>query len=259
MSKRPEEQTEHNLELERAVGTSARQKAVARIREPDRAGKAEARLQRDIGKVRTAKSLGWSREQALEELGWSRSRFLKAEQEMVRQEVRYWQSTRPELRFAEYKAQIEMLCAELGDIMGRYAVKANNPQVLVSAVKVRAELLNKLIETGQSMGLIKQAPRKVEFDARIDVNKSTREIQLQVQAELRKINQLIEDPLDRPLTGVSRVLMEKLNPERRVIDVEAEPEAPPRGTTERVLTSPRRGRGGSSQDGPGPTPPDPRT
>ena len=215
--------SEKKADLEMAIATSTRQEAIRSVREDDRSSYGTmTQLQRDVAKIRTCKAIGWSRERSMRELGWGLARFLKAEHEMLDEEIRYWQHTRPEVCFADYKNKIELMVSELGDVMTKMAIAQNNPQVFVSSVKIRGELLNRMIEKGQDMGLIKRAPKQIEFDAKIDMTKSVREIQIQIQAELQKVNELLVDPREVEPTGVQAAILNRLDPERRMLEAKAE-------------------------------------
>lgn len=214
---------DNSLELEHAIATSSRQEAIRSVREEQHPEtyRNMTQLQRDVAKIRTCKGIGWNRERTMRELSWGLSRFLKAEREMMEEEIRYWQQTRPEVCFAEYKNRIELMVAELGDVMAKMATAQNNPQVFVSSVKVRGELLNRMIEKGQDMGLIKRAPKQIEFDAKIDMTKSVKEIQIQIQAELNKVNDLLDDPRATEPTGVEAAILKRLDPRRRIVEAQA--------------------------------------
>lgn len=213
-TKQPE--TASNLEV--AIASSARQRAIRTVREDDRSSiEGISQLQRDVAKVRSGRALGWDRERVLRETGWSLSRYLKAEQQMYDDEIRYYQQTRPEIMFGDFKARMDLLINQLNDVMGQLSVSTHNPQVFVSAVKVQGELLNRVMEMGQEMGLVKRAAKKIEFDAKIDMTQSVRQIHLQIQTQLKKVNEMLVDPFEIP--GTHDVLFQRLDPARRLAEV----------------------------------------
>lgn len=222
-----EKESDGQLRFEKAIATSSRAEAIREVRgTAAEVYDGATQLQRDVSKLRTSKALGWSRERIMRETGWQLTRFLKAERQMMDDELRYWQQTRPEVCFSDYKNKIELMVSELGDVMSDLAVARNNPQVFVSSIKVRGDLLNKMIEKGQEFGILTRVAKKIEFDAKIDVTQSVHEIQVQIQTELQKVNDLLEDPAERVLSPAGSALMKRLDPRQRVIDAEAA-EVPP--------------------------------
>lgn len=166
------------------------------------------RRRRDLVQYRACTALGWSREQILEETGWSLQRLQALEQITKDEDRRIWNQVDPVNIYADYREQ-QLLCAhELEDLA---VVFRNGKQfsALVSAIKARSEVFDKIIKIGQELGLIKRAAREVNLRGSVDVRSlSIAELRVHLSKEVSGLRRMLEPP--KSVGGVAGVVLQRV-------------------------------------------------
>ena len=220
----PEQDEELSLEFieKEHAGARARAKRIARDGLPDLPANAKLdERKRDAAQYRAGISLLWDRERILQETGWSLQRFLAVERFVRDEDKRLMDNVDPRAVFSEYRTQQLQAAAELEDLaeIFRHSRQFN---ALVSAVKARSDILDKVIKTGQELGIVKRAAREVNVTGQIDFKSmSIRELRVHLRQEMTEVRELLAPPEE--VGGLAATVL------ARVLGAPEEPEAPGNG------------------------------
>jgi len=190
-----------------------------------------------LARYRACKALLWPREQILEETGWS-LQYLMSVERVAREEDReqLQSGADPVDIFAEYREAQLLAARELEDLA---QIFRNSKQfsALVGAVKARSEILDKIIKTGQELGLIKRAAKEVHVRGKVDYEKlSIKELRVTLRREVDSMQRMIRGTPGERLPGPAAAVLRRVlpavtePPAGEVVEVPPEePAAPPRG------------------------------
>jgi len=198
-------------QIERKVaGARARALRIAREGLPPLPENAEIReRKKEIAQYRAGVSLLWDRERILQETGWSLQKFMAVERSVADEDRRLTEEVDPRLVFSEYKLRQLQAAQELEDLAQVFR-HSRQFSALVSAVKTRAEILDKIIKFGQDLGVIKRAAREVNVNAQVDFRSmSVTELRVHLRQEVAELETLLGAPARANPTAnavLSRVL-----------------------------------------------------
>lgn len=193
-----------------ATGARAETKELARrgppVLEP-RADVGERR--RQMAQYRACVALMWSREKILEETGWSTNLLLAVEKHVEEDDRRLHSDVDPRTLFAEYKLQQLQAARELENLAETFRA-LRQYTALVAAVKTRSDILDRIVKTGQELGVVKRAAREVTLTGRVDfASMSVEELRIHLVRERGEVERLLEPaPAVRGVAGavLARVL-----------------------------------------------------
>ena len=170
-----------------------------------------------VAQYRACRALLWTREQILEETGWSRQ-WLLAVERFAREEdsVLLERGADPVEVFTEYREAQLLAARELEDLAQIFR-SSKQFSALVGAVKARSEILDKIIKTGQELGLIKRAAKEIRVRGKVNYEeKSIKELRLLLRGEFEEMQRLIRAPGETVSGPAAAVL-------RRVLPAAAKP------------------------------------
>jgi hypothetical protein len=207
-----EEREELSLEaIETAkAGARARAKRVARL--GVRGLKKNQELnqkKKDAVQYRACRALLWERERILLETGWSLQWFMSIEKYVVDEDRRLWSETDSRSVFASYREQQLQITSELEDLSEIFR-GSKQFSALVSALRTRADVLDRIIKTGQDLGIIHKTAKQVEVSGTVDVTQlDVKELRVHITKQVDEINRLLI-PVDggagHPATAVMKQL-----------------------------------------------------
>jgi hypothetical protein len=238
------------IEKERS-GARARTKRIVREGLPALPANAEINeRKKEIAQYRAGVSLLWDRERILQETGWSLQRFLAVERAVREEDRRLAEEIDPRVVFSEYRLQQLQAAQELEDLAEVFR-HSRQFSALVSAVKTRSDILDRVVKTGQELGVIKRAAREVNVNAQVDFRSmSVRELRVHLRREMAEVRDLLgaePEPSGLAQTVLSRVLSGG--------EPAAAPDPPRSGRRRRVkrLASRPQAPAGAAEPTPGPT------
>lgn len=222
------------IELDRA-GARARTRRIAREGLPELPANAEvSERKKEAAQFRAGLAMMWDRERILQETGWSLQKFLAVERWCKEEDERLARALDPAAVWSEYRLQQLQAARELEDLAEIFR-RSKQFSALVGAVKARSEILDKIVKTGQDLGLIKRAAREVNITGEVDfTSMSVQELRVHLHREVRGLQDLLTPPIDISSGPAGRVLERVLAPPG-----EPAPETPPEGQGE---VKPRPGR-----------------
>lgn len=181
------------LEVEEtlAAGARARTKRMAeRGIAKTKAGQQLTQIQKDAARYRAFLRLMWPRERILQETDWTLRQMMAIERYVQEEEVRLWGSQRPEYLFAEYREQQYLMIEELADV-ARTMAKTGQHQAMVSALKARSDILDRVIKTGQDLGVIPKRPQEVNVRSEVK-SLSAQEVRIRLMDECGELREYLE-------------------------------------------------------------------
>lgn len=207
-----EEEEDLSLEaIERAkAGSRARAKRVARIGLRGLKRNQELNQKRkDAIQYRACRALLWERERILLETGWSLQWMMSIEKYVQDEDRRLWSETDSRSIFASYREQQLQIAAELEDISEIFR-GSKQFSALVSALRTRADVLDRIIKIGQELGVIHKTPKQVEVSGTVDITQlNATELRVHITQQIEEINRLLI-PVDggesHPASAVMRQL-----------------------------------------------------
>jgi len=173
-----------------------------------------------IAQYRACRALLWTREQILEETGWSRQ-WLASVERLAREEdsVLLEKGADPVEIFTEYREAQLLAARELEDLAQIFR-SSKQFSALVGAVKARSEILDKIIKTGQELGLIRRAAKEIRVRGKVNYEtKTIKELRLLLRGEFEEMQRLIRAPgevVSGPAAAVLRRVLPPANAESAV-------------------------------------------
>lgn len=166
-----------------------------------------SKMKKDAAQYRACIALLWDEARVLTETGWSRQ-YLIAVQGHVDAEDREANSKRdPRLVFAEYTQRQIQCVRELEDLSEIFRAERQF-SALVGAVKARSEIIERMLRTGQELGVISKAAKKVEVGGEVHVDVTTlsvHELKVHVAKEMEEMNKLLGLPRISASSGAGAV------------------------------------------------------
>lgn len=213
-------------------GARARAKRIARTGLGKIAANQEMNTKRKAAvRFRMARALMWDRERILIETGWSLQWFMSVEKYVNDEDRRVWSETDSRTLFATYREQQLQIVRELEDLSAIFR-KSKQFNALVTASRTRADVLDRIIKTGQELGVIHKTAKQVEINAAVDVTTlSVAELRIHVQEQIGKITDMIE--VKSAPAGAAGVVYERMQRQLDVAqgeDLEPEPKVTARVT-----------------------------
>lgn len=139
---------------------------------------------------RAARALGWSREETLARTRWSLQWYMSIEKHVIDEDRRIWSETDSRNVFAAYREQQLQLSAELADLAQIFR-GSKQFSALVAAMRTRSEILDKIVKTGQDLGVITRAAKKVEVSGEVDVSQlNVDELRVHISSQVEEISSL---------------------------------------------------------------------
>lgn len=168
---------------------------------------------------RACRALCWSKTQILKETGWSHQWYLSVKKAAEKQDREIWGrgGADPIRVFVEYREQQLLAVKELEDLAIAFR-QSSQFSALVSAIKTRSEILDKILKTGQDLGVIKRSAREVKITGGVEIKGMTlAQLQVTLSKEMSGLRQLL-GPAKPELSGPAAKVLQ------RVLDVPAEVE-----------------------------------
>jgi hypothetical protein len=205
------------------AGARARSKHIARKGLPKLASNATlSQRKQEAARYRACIGLMWSREQILAETGWSLQQFLAIERYVRDEDRQLADEVDPRITFSNYKLMQYQAARELEDLAEVFR-HSRQFSALVTAIKARSDILDRVIKTGQDLGIVKRAAREVNVNAKIDFRSmNVSELKVHLSNEIKEVNDLfVEEP---KIFGPATVVLDNiLNNKREVIETNSEP------------------------------------
>jgi|GEM_PF-2802365 len=244
MSNEDEDQVALRHEL--AELTGPRQEAMKLVREglPDTPEfRKYNQLQRDAVRYRMGLALMWDRETMLRETGWSLKRLGAVERHVLDEEVKNWGGKRNENIYAEYRLTMGIISQETASLGSTFRANRQYDRLL-PVLKMQADILDRLIKTGQELGVIDKAAQKIEVNSKVETrNLTITEMRARIVDELEHTRMLIEsDPRVIEIEGPAGTVFNKMLAEPDD-EPASEPDEPKARKTVRV---PRKAKRSSS-------------
>lgn len=180
------------IEKERA-GARARAKRIVREGLPALPANAELReRKKEAAQYRAGISLLWDREQILQETGWSLQKFLAVERYVREEDRRLAEEIDPKIVFAQYRLRQFQAAQELEDLAEVFR-HSRQFSALVSAIKTRSDILDRVVKMGQELGVVRRAAREVNVNAQVDFRSmSVRELRVHLSQEVAEVRDLLD-------------------------------------------------------------------
>jgi hypothetical protein len=163
---------------------------------------------RDAVQYRACRALLWERERILHETGWSLQWLMSIENYVDAEDRRIWSETDARVVFATYREQQLQIAKELEDL-GKIFRKSKQFSALVSSCRTRAEVLDRLVKTGQELGVIHKTAKQVEISGQVDITKlDVKELRVHITRQVSEVQALLG--ADAPEGGASNAVMKRL-------------------------------------------------
>jgi hypothetical protein len=209
-------------------GARARSKSIARRGLPrGRKNQELSAKNRDAAQFRACRALLWDRERILHETGWSLQWLMSIEKFVADEDRRIWSETDARTLFATYRDQQFQIAAELEDLAEIFR-GSKQYSALVSSLRTRADVLDRVVKTGQELGIIQRTAKQVEVSGQVDITQlDVRELRVHIEHQLSEVHSLLGSPASELGAGaagaVKRLERNFAGEEREAIEVEAEP------------------------------------
>lgn len=179
-----------------------------------KAGLQLSQIQKDAARYKAFTRLMWPRERILQETDWTLRQLMAIENFVQEEEIRLWGSQRPEYLFAEYREQQGLLIEELADV-ARIMSKTGQYQAMVSALKARSDILDRIIKTGQDLGVVPKRPQEVNVNSTTrNLSLSVQEVRFKLQEECGELRDLLEgEGKPKKVTGAASAVLRKITGE----------------------------------------------
>jgi hypothetical protein len=173
-------------------GARARTKRIARIGIRGLRKNQELNQKRkDAAQYRACRALLWERERILQETGWSLQWFTSIEKFVSDEDRRMWAETDARQVFASYRDQQLQIAGELEDLTEVFR-GSKQFSALVTALRTRADVLDRIVKTGQELGVIHKASKHVEVSAKVDVTQlDVKELRVHITKQVAEIERLL--------------------------------------------------------------------
>lgn len=229
-----EELTLESIESAKA-GARARTTRIARIGIRGLRKNQEMNQKRkDAVQYRACRALLWDRERILQETGWSMQWFISIEKYVADEDRRVWSETDSRAIFSTYREQQLQIAAELEDLTQVFR-GSKQYSALVSALRTRADVLDRIVKCGQELGVIHKTAQQVEVTGSVDVTQlDVKELRVHITRQVEEIERLLvpaEGDAEHPARSVMKRLEASFTRSERV---EEEPEEPERKRSLRV-------------------------
>lgn len=150
-----------------------------------------SQMKKDIAQYNAGTALLWDREKFLQESGWSVQKLSAVENSIVKENRRKYSKIDPKIVFNEYKIQQMQAAAELMDIALEFKNSRQYPS-LVSAIKTRSDILDKIIKVGQDLGVINRSAKEVNINQNMNIQSmSISELKVTMKKELSDMKEMI--------------------------------------------------------------------
>lgn len=230
MTKKSEAEQEVSLELiEKAkAGARARQKSIARRGLPiGRKNQELSAKNRDAAQYRACRALLWNRERILHETGWSLQWLMSIEKYVADEDRRVWSETDARNLFAAYRDQQLQIAAELEDLSEIFR-SSRQYNALVASLRTRADVLDRIVKTGQELGVVTRSAKQVEVSGQVDITQlDVKELRIHIEHQLSEVRALLGSTDAQLGSGSASAVMKRLESQftgkPAVIEVEAEP------------------------------------
>lgn len=192
----PKAQAEEEVNLrlieESKGGARARTEKVARTGLPrGRQNQEMNQKRRDAVQYRACRALLWEREQILHETGWSLQWLMSIENYVAEEDRRVWQETDARSIFSVYREQQLQVAKELEDL-GKIFRRSKQFSALVSSCRTRAEIIDRIVKTGQELGIIHKTARQIEVTGNVDITQlDVQELRVHISRELESVSALL--------------------------------------------------------------------
>lgn len=141
---------------------------------------------------RTARALNWSRERILQETDWSLQWLMTVERYVQEEDREHWSETDPRTLFATYREQQMQVVRELEDLAEVFR-GGRQHSALVASLKTRADIVDRIVKTGQELGVISKQPKQVEVQATVDITTlPVEDLKAHIRAQVEEIATLLE-------------------------------------------------------------------
>lgn len=224
-----EEEVNLRLIEESRAGARAKSEKLARFGLPRGNPNQEInQKKKDAVQYRACRALLWERETILHETGWSLQWLMSIENYVAEEDRRVWSETDSRVVFATYREQQLQIAKELEDL-GKIFRKSKQFSALVSSARTRAEILDRLVKTGQELGVIHKTAKQVEVHGSVDITQlDVKELRVHISRELETVSALLGSNASTA-GGSAAAVMKRL---------EASFEAPIEATAEVVESKP---------------------
>jgi len=194
-----------------ATGSRARTKRIARKGLPELQDNARIeKRKRDAAQYRAGVALLWDRERILQETGWSLQRLMTVERYVNDEDKHLASDLDPRILWSKYRLRQLQAASELEDLIEIFKT-SRQYNALVSAVKARSEVLDKIIKTGQELGVISRAAREVNLRSQIDVRSmSVSELRVHLRQEVEELSRLVSPPTE--FAGPAGAILKRFDP-----------------------------------------------
>ena len=127
-------------------------------------------------------------------------KYNELKKELYRQEEASLQSKTTEDVYLEYKWAQEKCLEDLDNAI--VAIPENQPNAVVGAIKAKSEILDKILKTGQDIGVIAKTPeRKVIIHGHIVAQMSNKELRQTIAQETRMLASAVDKYGDVDMMG----------------------------------------------------------
>lgn len=155
----------------------------------------------------------WDRDRILIETGWSLQRLAAVERFVRQEERRIHKSRDTYVVWTEYRLQ-QLQCAKELEDMAEIFRSTKQHNAVVTALKARSDIVERIVKMGQELGVIDRAAKKVEVESHstIDVQSmSVSEIRVHIKEQMSELKKLIEIP-SGPTHGPASIFLQKALP-----------------------------------------------
>jgi hypothetical protein len=167
----------------------------------------ESAIRRQIAILRTNLAAGKTDQEIVEAMDITAVELSNLKRRMYSQEVVNIADRPAEESFVDYRIQMYGVCSDL-DAVSKEAMKVKQLNAASSALKAKAQIIDKVMERGQEMGVIPRAARKTELIGGVLVAALTDHELLDRINELSKNSaRLLKDYGDKPMTKTASPTM----------------------------------------------------
>lgn len=158
-------------------------------------------LRMRLAELRSHLAMGKSDEQIAEEMSLGVESYISLKRELMRQETIRIQTASAEEIYIEYSLRQGQLIRELSDMVGTFT-KNSNYNALVGAVRAKSDILDKIIKTGQDMGILVKAPeRKMILQGVVVAEMGNNQLRKMIAGELQSLATIVSRFGDKDLFG----------------------------------------------------------
>lgn len=162
------------------------------------------------------------------ELEISDARYEALKESALFAEVERVKDISTEQTYVEYCLAQHGCIRDLNKLILQYQRESKNPAALVSAIKARSDIVDKMIKLGQDFGIIEKKPQEQKIVAGVVVTQlSNEELRAAIAKQIASLNSMVNEFGDTKFIDVEPGELYRELPKPKMIEAKLEPEPEP--------------------------------